>query len=83
MKIMIEKTEVAHPDLKFYAIDIDAFKSVRTRFNIESIPTIIIMKDGGKVIKRINGLTLTSAFRKTFADIYNSYGEENAKESKS
>lgn len=65
---MIDKIEEKHKDISFSAIDVEAFKSQCKRFSVESIPTVIILKDG-REIKRINGLVLTSAFRSAFADI--------------
>lgn len=68
---MIEKIETKYKDINFFAIDVDYFKSLCTRFKVTSIPEVIILIDG-KEIKRINGLILTSAFRSAFSDIYNS-----------
>ena len=65
---MISKIEDKYSNILFMAIDTDHFKNMCKRFNIESIPAIIIFKDG-KEIKRINGLLMTSAFRAIFADI--------------
>lgn len=65
---MISKVEEKYKNISFSAIDVDSFKSQCKRFSVESIPTVLILKDG-KEIKRINGLTLTSAFRSAFADI--------------
>jgi thioredoxin 1 len=71
MLIMIDKIEQKYKDLYFLAIDVDNFKGLCRRFNIESIPTVLIIKEGEE-IKRINGLVATSAFRSVFVDIYNS-----------
>lgn len=65
---MIDKIEEKHKDISFSAIDVEAFKNQCKRFSVESIPTVIILKEG-KEIRRINGLVLTSAFRSAFADI--------------
>jgi len=53
----------------FSAIDVDQFSNQCKRFQITSIPTVLILKEG-KEVKRINGLVLTSAFKSAFADIY-------------
>ena len=71
MLLMISKMEEKHRDVSFFAVDVDSFKGLCKRFNIDSIPTVIIM-DNGEESKRINGLPLTSAFRSAFADICNS-----------
>jgi len=60
--------EDKYKDINFFAIDTDHFRGLCKRFNIESIPTVIILEDGYEV-KRINGIVLTSAFRSAFADI--------------
>lgn len=65
---MISKMEDKYKDISFFAIDVEAFKNQCKRFSIDSIPTVLILK-GGKEVKRINGLTLTSAFKSAFADI--------------
>jgi thioredoxin-like negative regulator of GroEL len=71
MMIMISKMEEKYKDISFYAIDVDHFKGFCRRFDIDSIPTVLILEEG-KEKKRINGLVMTSAFRSAFADICNS-----------
>lgn len=70
MLLMISKMEEKHKDISFLAIDVDHFKGLCKRFNIESIPTVLIINNG-KEVKRINGLIMTSAFKSAFADICN------------
>jgi thiol-disulfide isomerase/thioredoxin len=70
MLIMIDKVQEKHKNIEFIAIDVDHFKGLCKRFSIESIPMVLILKDGAEV-KRIAGITLTSAFRSAFADICN------------
>jgi|SRR5579864_7865595 len=65
---MIGKMEEKYKDIVFSAIDVEAFNNQCKRFSVESIPTVLILKEG-KEAKRINGLTLTSAFKSAFADI--------------
>jgi thioredoxin-like negative regulator of GroEL len=65
---MIGKMEEKYKDISFSAIDVDEFSSQCKRFAIDSIPTVLILKNG-KEVKRINGLVLTSAFKSAFADI--------------
>lgn len=68
MLVMISKMEEKYPDIEFIAIDTDHFKGLCKRFSIDSIPTVLIMKDGSEA-KRITGMVLTSAFRSAFVDI--------------
>lgn len=70
MIIMIDKVQEKHKDISFIAIDVDQFKGLCKRFTVESIPMVIVLKDGIE-IKRIAGITMTSAFRSAFADICN------------
>jgi thiol-disulfide isomerase/thioredoxin len=71
MMVMISKIEEKYKDIKFTAIDVNEFNSLCKRFNITSIPTVLIIINGEE-IKRINGLVMTSAFKSAFADICNS-----------
>jgi len=71
MMIMLDKMEEKNKNIEFIAIDTDHFKVLCKRFNIDSIPTVLLLKNG-KELKRITGLVLTSAFRSAFADICNS-----------
>jgi thioredoxin-like negative regulator of GroEL len=68
---MISKIEEKHKDISFFAVDVDAFPNQCKRFAVNSVPEVLVLKDG-KEVKRISGLVLTSAFRSTFADICNS-----------
>ena len=71
MLIMIDKMEEKHKDIAFFAVDVDAFKGLCRRFDVNSVPTVIITNNGYE-IKRITGIVMTSAFNSAFADIYNS-----------
>lgn len=68
MITMVSKIEEKLPIVSFLAIDVDQFSNQCKRFAVESIPTVIVFKDGREV-KRINGMVLTSAFRSAFVDI--------------
>ena len=70
MHLMINKMEDKFKNIKFIAVDVDYFINQRIRFKVNSIPTIILLKNGEE-IKRINGLILTSAFRAILTDICN------------
>lgn len=68
MVTMISKIEKKY-NINFCGIDTDYFKNLYKRFNVDSIPTILILNEGNE-IKRIKGLILTSAFKNIFVDIY-------------
>jgi thioredoxin-like negative regulator of GroEL len=65
---MISKIQEKHKNISFFAVDVEAFPNQCKRFSVNSIPEVVILK-AGKEVKRISGLTLTSAFRSAFADI--------------
>lgn len=65
---MISKIEEKHKNISFFAVDVESFPNQCKRFSVVSIPEVLILKEG-KEVKRISGLTLTSAFRSAFADI--------------
>jgi thioredoxin-like negative regulator of GroEL len=65
---MISKIEEKYKHIVFYAIDVDQFRNQCKRFDVQVIPTVIVLK-GGEEIKRISGLVLTSAFKSVYADI--------------
>lgn len=71
MLVMIGKIEEKYKDIDFIAIDTDHFKGLCKRFSIDSIPAVLVLRDG-RELKRITGLVMTSAFRSAFADICNS-----------
>jgi thioredoxin-like negative regulator of GroEL len=50
---------------EFIAFDTDYFKSFCKRFNVSSIPTIIILDDGEEK-KRIEGIVLISSVKNMF-----------------
>lgn len=72
MTSMISKIEETYKNknINFYAVDVDFFKNLCKRFNVESIPTIIVFSND-KEVKRAEGVILTSAFKKIFVDIFN------------
>ena len=67
MLVMIGKMEEKYESIKFFAIDVDEFKSVCKRFSIDSVPSVLVIN--GRKTKRINGVVMMSAFKSAFADI--------------
>ena len=74
MMDIIRKLEEKHKDVIFGAIDADYFTGLCRRFEVKSVPTLVILNEG-KVIERIIGVPKLSQF----ADIY-STGVEHGKE---
>jgi len=78
MKIMIEKVQKIY-DVKFYAVDTDSFPGLAKRFNVTSIPEVVITTTGGEEINRIKGIVMTTAFKSTFFKIFHPKKENNVK----
>jgi len=72
MLFMIDKVEKKYDNVYFFAIDVDAFGGICKRFNIKSIPTIVLIKNKQEV-NRINGLVLTKPFMSCY---YNTFKQE-------
>jgi thioredoxin-like negative regulator of GroEL len=68
MLTMIDKVEQKHKEIQFFAIDTDHFTGLCKRFNVESIPCVVVIQEG-KEVNRVTGLIMTSAFRSAFVDI--------------
>lgn len=68
-QLMIDKIEKEF-DIEFLAIDTDHFKGLVKRFDINSVPSFLIFKDGQEK-KRLVGYILTSAFRNAYRTVVN------------
>lgn len=68
MILMLSKMEEKYKNINFFGIDVEFFKTLCRKFKIESVPTILLLKDNIE-FKRINGLVLTSALKNFFTDI--------------
>lgn len=65
--IMIDKV-IKKYKIPFYAVDIDSFKTLVKRFDLESVPTVIGFVNK-KEKDRIVGVWLTKPFDKMFKDL--------------
>lgn len=65
---VISQIEEKYETISYLAIDIDYFHSQCIRFNISSIPTLLLLKNG-KEIQRVEGSIKTRDFIDAFADI--------------
>lgn len=66
---ILNKMQNKHEYVRFEAIDVDFFKNTIKRFNVASLPTIIIFKNDREV-RRIIGVPMTSAVRAILNDIF-------------
>jgi thioredoxin-like negative regulator of GroEL len=71
MRLMLDLVEDRHQNVMFIAVDVDDFKSQCKRFEVDTIPTILVLKEGAE-IKRLTGMHTTQAFINIFDDICSS-----------
>lgn len=64
----LKKLEEEFINIKFYSVDIDKTPQLAKEYQIRSLPTVILLKDG-KEIQRINGAVKIEPLRKLFRDI--------------
>jgi thioredoxin 1 len=63
MNPILDEVEKENPDLTITRIDIDSDKEMVEKYNIQSVPTYVILKDG-KEVDRIIGAKPKFAFLK-------------------
>ena len=63
MNPILDEVEKENPDLTITRIDIDSDKDMVEQYNIQSVPTYVILKDG-KEVDRIIGAKPKFAFLK-------------------
>ena len=63
MNPILDEVEKENPDLTITRIDIDSDKDMVEQYNIQSVPTYIILKDG-KEVDRVIGAKPKFAFLK-------------------
>ncbi len=63
----IKMSEEFKDSYKFFKVNADESKEFTKKFNIKSLPTILLLKDGVEV-KKIIGLVLVEPMRKAFKD---------------
>ncbi len=63
----IDKMEQEFPNVQFISVDIDEVPDFNDKYNIKSIPLLVLIKDG-IVVNRINGVTLIAGLRTAFLE---------------
>jgi len=63
MNPILDEVEKENPDLTITRVDIDSDKDMVQKYNIQSVPTYVILKDG-KEVDRIIGAKPKFAFLK-------------------
>lgn len=71
MLIMLDKIEKKYPQIDIFSIDTNHFKGLIKRFNITSIPTIVVFQNF-KALARMENTLDTARFTAVFDDICSS-----------
>lgn len=58
MKPTIEEFEKAHPEVKVRSINIDEEEELAERYNVSSIPCLVVLKDGEEVAREVGVMPL-------------------------
>lgn len=61
----IDKMEAEFPSVQFLSIDSDKFPDFVKKYDIKSLPSLVLIKDG-TVITKIVGVTLIAGLRTSF-----------------
>ena len=67
--VQLEKLEKEFENVKFLSLDIDNIPKLAQKYQVKSLPTIILFKNGREV-KRIVGKPLLDSLRKTIRETY-------------
>lgn len=70
MKPTIEKLSSEFPEFTFFDVDMDENPELIKKFDIKSVPTLLIMKDSEE-LQRVVGLTLITPLRTMLRNIGN------------
>lgn len=52
---VLEELSKEFPDIKFIKVNVETFKEEATKYNINSIPNLILFKDGKQLSSKIGG----------------------------
>ena len=50
---IVEQVEQEHPEDKFLKVDVDELGALAAKYNVYSIPTLILFQDGAKVAEQV------------------------------
>jgi len=64
----IEKMEEEFPNIKFYSVNVEDDPGMAKKYQIRSLPTVILLMDG-KEVNRVIGASLITPLRKAFRDL--------------
>ena len=58
MKPMMEEFEKAHPEIKVTAVNIDEEEELAEKYDVSSIPCVVVLKDGEEVKREVGVVSL-------------------------
>ena len=64
----IKQMEEEFPSVSFKTIDVDNDPAMAKKYQIRTLPTVILLRDG-REITRVNGSTLITPLRKAFREL--------------
>jgi thioredoxin 1 len=65
---VLEELAAEHPELAFAAVDSDAYPDLSVRFDVMSVPTVLVFRDG-QLTKRLVGARGKAAMREALAEV--------------
>lgn len=67
LKPVLEQIEKEHPEVEFEAINIDEQQEMAEKYNVMSIPTLIVLDDKGEIRDTLVGLKPKAEIEKAIA----------------
>jgi thioredoxin 1 len=70
---VLEDIASEHPEITFFAVDSDANPELSVRFDVMSVPTVLVFRDG-RMVKRLVGARGKAAMREALAEVLEPVG---------
>ena len=68
MKPVLEEVEKEHPEIEFEAINIDEKQELAEKYEVMSIPTLIVIDDDGKIRDTLVGIKSRAEIEKAITE---------------
>jgi thioredoxin 1 len=65
---VLEDLAAEHPEITFAAVDSDAYPDLSVRYDVMSVPTVLVFRDG-QLAKRLVGARGKAAMREALAEV--------------
>jgi hypothetical protein len=72
----LEGLEANFRDVKLYAVDISIFPYLGERYELSSVPALVLLKDGGVYTQSAENIFKCLAFIQSFDKIYSKYNKK-------